>query len=293
MKARSIVGVLVVVAACLLAPARAMGAQPCPTGCKMQQKACLQTARVAKLACKLDCRASAAPATLGACLRGCTQRLRAARTTCAADRAACLGSCPPAPPPGSCTGAFLDGCGEHLAACARTVVTQAKTCVQGCEAAPDRLACLQGCAATTQQGAATCATSFETCVAGCSCQPGCDDGNPCTLDSCLDGKCVHECLCVGPTGDMTCCPGPGTCPVPTTTTLPDGTCSPVGGTCGSCGSGICFSPVPGATSGMCFDAANSSGTPCAIDPPMPCPPGEGCLVVQFSPPMFVCARRCL
>jgi hypothetical protein len=78
----------------------------------------------------------------------------------------------------------------------------------------------------------------------------------------------------------------------TTTTQPDVTCSPVGAACGSCGSGFCFSPVVGATSGVCVDAANSSGTPCGIDPPTPCPPGEGCLVVQFSPAMFVCARPC-
>jgi hypothetical protein len=78
----------------------------------------------------------------------------------------------------------------------------------------------------------------------------------------------------------------------TTTTQPDVTCSPVGAACGSCGSGLCFSPVLGATTGVCVDVANSSGTPCGIDPPMPCPPGEGCLVVQFSPAMFVCARPC-
>ena len=160
MKPLPIVGVLVVVAACLPAPAGAMGAHPCPAGCGLQKKACLLTARVAKLACKQDCRASAGPTNLEACLRGCTEQFGTAKTTCAGEHADCLGSCPPAPPPGSCTGAFLDGCGQNLAACARGVVAQAKTCVQGCQTASGRLACLQGCAATARQGAATCAANF-------------------------------------------------------------------------------------------------------------------------------------
>jgi hypothetical protein len=309
MKPLRLIGVLVVVAACLLAPAGARGAQPCPAGCGFQKKACLQTARVANRACRQGCRASSSRADQRTCARGCTDQLRTAKTACGGDHTDCLGSCSPTPPPGSCTGAFLDGCGQTLAACARGVVARATTCVRGCGTAADRLACLQACAATAQQGAAMCATDFEGCVAGCSCRAGCDDGNPCTRDTCLDGTCVHECLCVGPMGEPTCCPGPGVCPVPTTTTTavtttvvpttttttttrPDVTCSPVGATCGSCGSGFCFSPVAGATSGVCVDVANSSGTPCGIDPPIPCPPGEGCLVVQFSPAMFVCARPC-
>ena len=79
MKPLPIVGVLVIVAACLLAPAGAMGAHPCPAGCGSQKKACLQTARVGKLVCKPDCRASAGPATLGACLRGCTEQFGTAK----------------------------------------------------------------------------------------------------------------------------------------------------------------------------------------------------------------------
>jgi len=302
MKPLPLIGVLVVVAACLLAPAGAQGTQPCPAGCGLQKKARLQTARVASRACRQGCRASSGGVDQRTCMRGCTDQFHTAKTTCASDHADCLGSCPPTPPPGSCTGAFLDQCGQTLAACARGVVTQAKTCVRACGAEADRFACLQGCAATAQQGAATCAANFEACVAACSCPAGCDDGNPCTDDTCLDGTCVHQCLCVGPTGEAICCPGPGVCPVSTTTTVvptttttttrPDVTCSPVGAACGSCGSGLCFSPVVGATSGVCVDAVNSSGTPCGIDPPIPCPPGEDCLVVQFSPAMFVCARPC-
>jgi hypothetical protein len=247
MKSLRVVGLLV--AAGLFAfVGTARAAQPCPAGCGMQKKACLQTARVAKLACRLDCRATAAPANLGACVRGCADQFRAAKNTCAADHTDCLGSCPP-PPPGSCTGAFLDSCGQDLATCARSVVATAKTCVQGCGTAPDRLACLRGCAAAAQHDANTCAANFAACVGTCACPGGCDDGNACTFDTCVNGECRHECLCVGPAGDVTCCPGPGPCPVSTTTTttLPGGTCqmdaecNPDGNPCvlAFCAAGAC------------------------------------------------------
>src|SRR5438093_4304867 len=104
-------------------------------------------------------------------MRGCADQVRTARNTCTSDHAGCVGLCPPAPPPGSCTGAVLDRCGQDLAACAREVVTQATTCVQGCGTAPDRLVCLQECAATIRRGAATCAADFEACIGTCAC-PG-------------------------------------------------------------------------------------------------------------------------
>jgi hypothetical protein len=288
----------------VVAPA---AARICRAGCGLQKRACLQTARVAALACKQDCRATVAAASLGACKRDCMDQFGSAKDACNSTHDDCLGSCPPLPPPGSCTGAFLDSCGHDLAACAQGVVARTRTCVRGCRTASDRPGCLRGCAAAAQHDNATCGADFAACVGACACPGGCDDGNPCTFDACVKGACVHECLCVGPIGDVTCCPGPGPCPVPTTTTTtttvvpttttttttqPDVTCSPVGGVCGSCGSGFCFSPVFGATTGVCVDTANSSGTPCGIDPPIPCPPGEGCLVVQFSPAMFVCAKPC-
>jgi len=36
----------------------------------------------------------------------------------------------------------------------------------------------------------------------------CDDGNACTADSCVDGRCRHACRCVSPRGGQSCCPGP-------------------------------------------------------------------------------------
>src|SRR6266478_3158757 len=34
----------------------------------------------------------------------------------------------------------------------------------------------------------------------CTSDADCDDGNPCSRDTCTDGTCAHECLCVGPVG---------------------------------------------------------------------------------------------
>jgi len=277
----------------VVAPA---AAQNCRAGCGLQKKACHQTARVAALACKQGCRTTVAAASLGACKRACMGQFSSATDACKSAHDDRLGSCLPLPPPGSCTGAFLDSCGRDLAACAQGVVARTRTCVRGCRTAIDRPGCLRGFAAGSQHDGATCAPDFAACVGACACPDGCDDGNPCTFDACVKGACVHECLCV-----VTCCLGPGPCPVSTTTTVvpttttttqPDVTCSPVGAACGSCGSGLCFSPVFGARTGFCVDTANSSGTPCGIDPPIPCPPGEDCLVVQFSLAMFVCARPC-
>jgi hypothetical protein len=48
----------------------------------------------------------------------------------------------------------------------------------------------------------------------CRTNADCADGNPCTLDLCVHGTCVHECLCVEPAG-VSCCPGPaGACGSP-------------------------------------------------------------------------------
>jgi hypothetical protein len=52
--------------------------------------------------------------------------------------------------------------------------------------------------------------------AACKADVDCDDGNGCSLDRCVDGVCMHDCLCVAPGNVMTCCPGPGlVCPRPT------------------------------------------------------------------------------
>jgi len=42
----------------------------------------------------------------------------------------------------------------------------------------------------------------------CTSDAGCDDGNGCTFDRCIEGTCQHDCVCVGPSGGAACCPGP-------------------------------------------------------------------------------------
>ncbi len=260
------------VATASLVGARPARAQTCPAACGREKAACLQTARVDKLACKQACRSTPGTAT-GACMTSCMTGFRAAKTACQDTHTSCLSLCPPPPPPSSCTGAILDTCGRELATCAQGVVAQAKACARGCPPAPDRLSCLEGCAAAARAGAAACAEGFRACVQGrcppppgstttttlpprpcglepfaatCggTCPPGltcaplptgllpiplcgcvspsggcrtnadCNDGNPCTLDLCVRGTCVHECLCVEPAG-VSCCPGPlGACRSP-------------------------------------------------------------------------------
>jgi hypothetical protein len=169
-------GAMLVVAslgAILALHGRASAALPCPAGCGGQKKACVQTARVAKLTCKQDCQTTADPTALGACVKACSGTFRSAKTSCQADLVSCLGTCnPPSPPgppppPNSCLGT----CGTDLATCAQGVVTQLRSCVTGCRSASDHLACLQACGAAAKQGAATCASDFQACQASCPRSP--------------------------------------------------------------------------------------------------------------------------
>jgi hypothetical protein len=149
----------------------ASAALPCPAGCGGQKNACVQTARVAKLSCKQDCRTNADHTALGDCMHTCSGTFRSAKTTCQTDLTSCIGACNPPPHPGPPPGNCLGTCGQDLATCAQGVVTQARTCVAGCRSASDHLACLQACAAAAKQGGATCASDFETCRAGCPSSP--------------------------------------------------------------------------------------------------------------------------
>jgi hypothetical protein len=66
---------------------------------------------------------------------------------------------------------------------------------------------------TTTPPTTSTTTSTTTTLPGgpCGTDGDCNDGNPCTADRCVVGSCVHECLCVGPGGTSTCCPGPAAC----------------------------------------------------------------------------------
>jgi len=149
-------------------------AQTCQAGCGLQKKACIQTARVTSLACKMDCRTNSSPTDLGTCMRGCTTTFRSAKDTCRSDHQSCISGCQG----GSADGAFTGGsppdtacagnCGDELGTCAQGVVTTAKACVQGCRGISDPLSCLQGCAAAAEAGGEACATAFQACITGCS-----------------------------------------------------------------------------------------------------------------------------
>jgi hypothetical protein len=147
---------------------RATAAQPCPAGCGLQKRACLQTDRLAKLACKQDCRANAEPTALGTCMRACSTASRSNKTGCQSDHTTCLDGCtPPHGPPSSCLGS----CGQALAACTQGVVAAARSCVAGCRTASDHLGCLKGCVAAAKQGGAACASDFQTCREDCASSP--------------------------------------------------------------------------------------------------------------------------
>lgn len=89
----------------ILAFASTAAAQTCPAACGQAKRDCLQTARTANLACKLDCRTNtpAPRTTLGACMRGCMTTFRAAKDVCRTDHKACIAACFA----GSPSGAFL------------------------------------------------------------------------------------------------------------------------------------------------------------------------------------------
>ncbi|TMA36263.1 MAG: hypothetical protein E6J75_10975 [Deltaproteobacteria bacterium] len=116
-------------------------------------------------------------------------------------------------------------CGRpRLVTCCRTRADGARRCsLRGgaaeCTAPPGGSACSSSeasCCDACGVGSCAAATATTTTLPpGCGSDLDCDDGNGCTEDRCLDGKCQHQCLCVGPGGSVSCCPGPAAeCPSP-------------------------------------------------------------------------------
>jgi len=68
-------------------------AETCVRECAIAKRDCVHDSRVAKLACKLDCRTNSDPTELGDCMRGCMQVAREAKTICRAIFTACKQSC--------------------------------------------------------------------------------------------------------------------------------------------------------------------------------------------------------
>src|SRR5439155_483716 len=95
-------------------------------------------------------------------------------------------------------------------------ITSAAACTApgGSACAGDQPSCCDACAGGCAPGKTTTTTTLPP--SSCQTDKDCDDGNGCSADRCVDGACQHECLCVGPTGSVTCCPGPAAeCPSPT------------------------------------------------------------------------------
>ena len=149
----------------MLAAGGPADAQPCPAVCGVQKRTCVQTARVAALACKETCRADRAPTALGACMRGCSSAFRAAKGNCRAERRGCLDGC--GTPPGGCVGI----CGKDLATCVRGVTGDARACLGGCRTADDRRACVAECTTGLRDGNAACRGEFQACKGGCAGSP--------------------------------------------------------------------------------------------------------------------------
>jgi hypothetical protein len=193
------------------------------------------------------------------CLGGCAAGAETGAAQCAASFDACVGAC-------GCPGGCDDGNPCTLDRCVQGMCTHECLCVG------------PGGAVTCCPGPGLCpvsttTTTTTTTLPGqpCTTDAECDDGNPCTADRCVGGTCEHLCLCVDPTGALTCCPGPAalcTRPCgPEASGMCGGTC-PAGATCESLATG---SATCGCVSGV--------GGPCGgntLAPPPVCAPGLVC-----------------
>lgn len=178
MKPLALVAVFAVAGAALLALSNSGRAQEntCVLQCNTAKKGCLEAARVDALACKQDCRDTAAPTERGACNRACADEFRGKKEACRADHKTCHEGCggKPEGTPGSGPPEGKDclkGCDKEAAGCVRDGVKSSKACTRDCKKAADPAGCLQGCAESVKGLSAACAADLETCRANCSGPP--------------------------------------------------------------------------------------------------------------------------
>jgi hypothetical protein len=212
---QKVIGLLFLGIALLAASGGPASAQVCAAGCGVEAKACLKAARMTKLACTMDCRANSAPTDLGACLVGCVDAFRTAKTSCRSGVQGCVQGCGPTSSGGD--PACLGACGAALGQCARGVAATGRECVQGCRTASDRLGCLEACGTAARSGAGECAATALSCAAGCgggggstttttttlpvpSCEsstaPACGGACPSSVQQCMPVS-PTRCACVG------------------------------------------------------------------------------------------------
>ena len=153
----------------------------------------------------------------------------------------CVAMCPPPPPAGKCFATVDGACSDE-------------------PCGPDH----------------PCRQPNEFCNPACLGSPGactidadCDDGNGCSADRCVDGTCQHVCLCVGPQGSSTCCPGPAALCTRPCSADPTQACG------GACPPGASCMELPGADTCTCVSPL---GGPCGgtIFVPTVCAPGLMC-----------------
>lgn len=156
-------------------------------------------------------------------------------------------------------------------------------CNDGIDCTTDRCGTLGICMATPTDGrcpgGGRCDIASGGCVAATTCSgpADCDDGNPCTTDSCrLGGRCMNRSIsCAGtPCHPGSCDPATGTC---VTVDVADGTsCFPsvTALDCGgACSTGVCTGTYSCATGCVCASGSSGSSTcQTTLIPPTACPP---------------------
>jgi hypothetical protein len=110
---------------------------------------------------------------------------------CKQDIKTCLGSVPPNK---DCTGTKTE-----KKACRKMYAAERKTCRGLVKRCKEQNPTTRGVCVPTTTVPCTCTTDAE-----------CDDGIGCTADRCVNGMCLHVCICLCAPG-VNCCAGAGPC----------------------------------------------------------------------------------
>lgn len=196
--------------------------------------------------------ACGSPPPTGTCFdmlaRRCTQEACGPDHACLPNEI-CAATCPPPPPAGRCFVTVDDACSDV-------------------PCGPD----------------APCRNPNEFCdphclAPACGSDADCDDGNGCSVDRCDGGTCTHVCVCLGPAGTASCCPGPAAFCVKPCAMSNDGACGGAcvdGGVCAAVDGGCaCVGAAPSPTPTPILDPTPHFATPTftPIADPTPLPPG--------------------
>jgi hypothetical protein len=142
-------------------------AQSCLAGCNSVRKGCVQSARAARVGCRLDCRENAPADEKSTCRRGCRDAYAEAKAVCTSDRADCRGTCSDQGNNAACPGQ----CGQAQGQCMRDVAATHHDCIGSCEPGPGRGPCNQDCGTAADDGRAACKASYDACIAACGGSP--------------------------------------------------------------------------------------------------------------------------